>query len=144
MTCAAGASLTNEIGPGEETPLDTRRMQVYELTNFSHPSSQIRQLQLMQGVGEIPLTVYAAEFIADQGDKTAYQWKTGSGSHEMEMPRYCLTNLETVKTNVSAYIQESRSHYLRQLKDMNDVTWDHIRMAIRYADVRPVGLATAV
>lgn len=103
----------------------------------------MKELQFVQGVG-VRLTVYAAEFAPDERDKTAYKWEDASGSHKMDMPPYCLANLERIKPNVCQYIEQSSFLYLRQLQHTNDIIWDHILMASRYAEKRRVGCANVL
>ena len=124
-------------GPSFLGPLYTSRKQVYSLGNVARPGAIVKTIQLTQGFGAT-LTVYVSEFLFMEGDKVSYMWTNASGAHVMEMPHYCLTELEKVKVNVMRYVRQTRNEYLYLLKETNDLTWSTIRMAIHFAGSRRV------
>lgn len=73
-----------------------------------------------------------------KGDKVSYTWTDDSGTHIMEMPHYCLTELEKTKDNMMKYVRQTKDNYLYLLKETNDLTWDTICMAIGFAASRKV------
>ncbi len=126
-------------GPAFQSPLETtNRKQVFELSDVSRPSKSTRILELTQGSGNgfgQKLFVLADKFIPIEGDKIAYEWIDDKGEpRKMKMPAYCLTELEKAKEKMCLYAKTSEYLFLDEmLSESNEITWDTIRMARRYA-----------
>lgn len=85
------------------------------------------------------LTVYVTEFSPMEGDVTAYIWNCDNTVRKMEMPDYCLANLDTVKKNLIKYMGISKHNYLwNLLGDTDDTIWDTFTLAIRFDMIGPV------
>lgn len=132
--------------PAFKSPLETtNRKQIFELSDISEALVPSRTLRLTQGIG-LDLIVHVAEFIPIDGDKTSYQWKDDSGiQREMKMPPYCLTRLDIAQTNMYLYAINSKDLFLNEmLPKANDITWDTIRIAMRFATSNKVSLIGAI
>jgi hypothetical protein len=148
-TCCLIVILRN-AGPAIQSPLETtNRKQILELSDVSGRSNSLRTLYLTQGIGQgigQELLVHVDTFTPIEGDKTAYEWRDDKGTQrKMEMPAYCLTDLETATGNMCLYATTSRDIFLDEmLSKSNDITWDTIRMAMRYVTTVEVSLTRIV
>ena len=103
----------------------------------------MRTLRLTQQIGSHELTVYASEFVPQPGDIVSYKWQDGSGgTQELEMPHYCLTNIEKVYSHFYTYISSAKWIYLEVLESEDDLTSMTFRTATWYAKARPVYTTT--
>lgn len=103
-------------------------------------SGEVEKLHLCQ-IPEGELVVYVCKFVPQPGDKVNDKQLDGNGEeHVLEMPPYCLANIDQVKTNVKAYIETTRDKYLRTLENASDITWLAVQTALEYATRHPVGL----
>lgn len=132
-------AILRNAGPAIQSPLETtNRKQIFELSDVSGRSNSMRTLLLTQGIGQgigQELLVHVDTFTPIEGDKTAYEWRDDEGTQrKMEMPAYCLTDLEIAAGNMCLYAMTSRDLFLDEmLSKSNEITWDTIRMAVQYA-----------
>lgn len=56
----------------------------------------------------------------------------------LEMPHYCLTDLEKIQHNLKTYISNERGRYLDLLKEEGGITALTADTAIEYASKHPV------
>ena len=82
-----------------------------------------RQLTLTQGIREgLVLPVRVALYNPLPNDKTGYEWKAANGSiSKMEMPTYCVVNIEEAKNNMREFAVKSSHSYLFELIDWSDL-----------------------
>jgi hypothetical protein len=95
---------------------------------------EVRTLKLDQ--------INGAEFDKKPGDKVDLKELNEDGElYILEMPHYCLTKMEQIRKNMTAYISRSRDQYLGMLRKGTDITWLTTRTAMEYATqflVRPI------
>ncbi|KAH8892135.1 hypothetical protein GQ53DRAFT_863880, partial [Thozetella sp. PMI_491] len=85
--------------------LSQNRSDVYELSNFANNAKIPRKILIGHGIG-IALEVYADEFTPSPADTVSYVWQTSRGTIRLDMPHYCLTNLEQVRENACCYARK--------------------------------------
>ncbi|KAK4183081.1 hypothetical protein QBC35DRAFT_508751 [Podospora australis] len=128
-------------GPSPNEPLFTRRNTVFSLEDLSAPNVPVKTLQLTQNIGSHRLTVYASEFDPHPEDVLTYKWKDSKGqTHIMEMPHFCLTNMDKVQAHFQQYIVSAKWSYLESLKRDDDFSWMTVSMAMEYAKNNPDSL----
>ncbi len=126
-------------GPAENTPFFTNRRAVFDLGDLSQPEVYVRTLKLTQQIGTHELTIYASEFLPQPGDVVSYKWRDGAGdTKELEMPHFCLTNIEKVRINFKNYISSAKELYLKALESEDELAWMTVRAAQQYAKTKPV------
>jgi hypothetical protein len=115
-------------------PFATRRQAVFDLADASKHNSIKRRLQITQHVGGHELTVYAAEFLSEPGDKLSYNWIDSEGQHRsMPMPHFCLTELQTITLNIMQYISRTRTFYFELIRDTDELAWKTFSRALEFA-----------
>lgn len=109
----------------------THRKNLFVPSEKSRQLFQTRELYLTQDLGST-LKVAVSPYVPVPGDKTAYEWENEDGVHKMEMPRYCLSDVEEVKSRMLEYSYMSRLSYLQNLLDSsNKILWDTFEIALR-------------
>lgn len=107
------------------------RKDVFVPSEGSYQLLQTRELYLTQDLG-YTLKVAVSPYVPVPGDKTAYEWRTKDGVHKMEMPPYCLSNVEEIKLRMFEYTYVSGLSYLQNLLDSsNKILWDTFEIALR-------------
>ncbi|KAK3940279.1 hypothetical protein QBC46DRAFT_127697 [Diplogelasinospora grovesii] len=107
-------------GPAENEPLFPGRKFVLDLIDVSKPDVPVRTLRLTQNLGH-ELTVYVSEFAPEPSDVLSYKWINARGEEQvMEMPHYCLTNLDKVMAHMKQYIEVAGPSYLLNLLRQED------------------------
>ncbi|KAL2869465.1 uncharacterized protein BJX67DRAFT_379019 [Aspergillus lucknowensis] len=91
------------------------------LWDVSHSavSPDIREVELTQGMGD-KLRLTLSRFDPHPDDKTAYEWNTLDGPRKMEMPPYCIANMDEAIVSVAQYAKRSMRAYLSQLVKPNN------------------------
>lgn len=124
-------------GPAENEPFYTRRSTIYNLGNLSKPDVPVRALVLTQNIKDHRLHVSAAEFLPMPGDVTSYKWRDVTGEpRTMQMPNFCLTNIDEVHNNFCGYIESAKRSYLMSLEGEDKLAWMTVCTAFRYAQNR--------
>lgn len=141
MTSIVLQSTNNFQGPAPNEPFFTKRLRVlHNLGDLSKPDVPARMLKLTQRIGSHQLTVYASEFVPSPGDVVSYKWTDRSGElHELQMPLYCLTNVDKIHRHICQYITSAKWAYLASVKDDDELAWMTISAAMDYAQRNPVG-----
>lgn len=107
------------------------RKDVFVPSEESNQLFQTRELYLTQDLGST-LKVAVSPYVPIPGDKTAYEWTTKDGVQKMEMPPYCLSNVEEIKLRMFEYTYVSGLSYLQNLLDSsNKILWDTFEIALR-------------
>ncbi|KXX78005.1 hypothetical protein MMYC01_201721 [Madurella mycetomatis] len=124
-------------GPAENEPFYTKRSTVYDLGDLSVPNAPVKTLILTQNIKGHQLSVYAAEFLPMPGDVTSYKWRDVTGEPcTMQMPNFCLTNINEVENHLHQYIKSAKCYYLRSLESEDKLAWMTACAAIPYAQNR--------
>ncbi|KAL2133370.1 hypothetical protein VTI74DRAFT_2458 [Chaetomium olivicolor] len=127
--------------PAPNEPFFTKRSTVFDLRDLSKPDVDVRTLQLTQHVGSHHLTVHVAEFIPLPGDVVSYKWHDDAGGiHELQMPPFCLTNIEKIRSHFCEYIAAAKLSYLEALKSDDELAWMTVSASMEYAKSRPGSL----
>jgi len=129
-------------GPSCLSPYFTKRNQSFELSEFVDPGGQINTIELTHHLGH-NLTVYVSTFVPQNahesgGDKISHTWTNSVGTHYLEMPPYCLVNLEQIRANMRQYMRHTRGLTLRLRTGTCELTWYTIQRAIDFAASRRV------
>lgn len=75
--------------------------------------AQPRKIQITQDVGiGATLRVSVTLFTPEPEDKTGYVWQSENGVNTMEMPHFCLTNIEEARRNMGEYVQRYLHRYI--------------------------------
>ncbi|KAK3294535.1 uncharacterized protein B0H64DRAFT_400950 [Chaetomium fimeti] len=129
-------------GPAPNEPFFTKRLAVlHDLGDLSKPDVSARMLKLTQRIGSHQLTVYASEFVPSPGDVVSYKWTDRSGKlHELNMPPYCLTNVEKIRRHICQYIASAKWAYLASVKTEDKLAWMTISVAMEFAQRNPKSL----
>lgn len=107
------------------------------------PDVSVKTLELTQHIGCHHLIVHASKFAPSPEDVVSYKWQDPYGRpHELRMPDYCLTNLDTVYNYFVQYIELAKWSYFESLRAETDLGWLTVSMAIQYATERPVSVKT--
>lgn len=124
-------------GPAPNEPFFTERLRdSTDLGDLSKPNVPARMLKLTQRIGFHQLTVYASEFVPSSGDVISYKWTDRTGElHELNMPLYCLTNLEKIHHHICQYIGSAKWAYLESDDELVSMT---ISAGMEYAQRNPV------
>lgn len=133
-------------GPSCLSPYFTKRQQSFELSEFVDPGGQIYVVELTHYLGH-SLTVYVSTFVPQDvdesgGDKISHTWTKSVGTHYLEMPPYCLVNLEQIRANMRQYMWQTRGITLRLRTGTCELTWYTIHRAIDFATSRRVNSLT--
>ena len=134
-----------ELGPSVKSPHYSERQAVYDLTSVSQITGsslvEVRTLKLSQNCGT-DLEVYVAKFVKGLGDKVdRKELNEDREQYILEMPHYCLTDIDKIKSNLMVYIGRTRNNYLETLlQNGSDITRLTTRLAIGYATQYPVNL----
>jgi hypothetical protein len=129
--------ILNNLGPTQASPLYQSRELIYQLQETSYESSAVRTLHLTNDIGG-QLEVYAAEFEPSSGDRTAYEWVAWDGPKSMEMPPYCLTDLDRIKANARKYAYDHGLDYLEELRKVDGLVQHTFNVASNFAKSRRV------
>ena len=140
MLAISSMSPNNVQGPAPNEPFFTKRLGVlHDLGDLSKPDVPARMLKLTQRIGSHQLTVYASEFVPSPGDVVSYKWTDRSGElHELQMPLYCLTNVDKIHRHICQYITSAKWAYLASVKTDDELAWMTISAAMDYAQRNPV------
>jgi len=104
------------------------------------PNVPVRDIYLTQRIGDHRLMVYASKFTALPNDKVHIKWKNKDGTqHQKRMPTFCLTNILKVTAQMQHYIANSKRAYLEALLKDEELVSMTVRMAVKYAQSKPVG-----
>jgi hypothetical protein len=134
-------------GPSRASPHFFERTSICNLS--TPPELQdinYRVLQLTQIAGAT-LEVYVAKFKVEPLDKISRRERNNNGvEYVLDMPPYCLANLETIRGNMKSYIQKERPRYLETLckNDPSGITALTAKAAIAYANKHPVSDPTKI
>jgi hypothetical protein len=85
--------------------------------------------------------IYTSEFVPLPGDKVSLTWKDARGQQrEMNMPPFCLTNMQKVTAQVCQYIHLAKQSYLESyaLSSNDELVTNTVKMAIEYAKAKQV------
>ena len=95
--------------------------------------SQNIELELKQlDIGEV-LRLTVALYKPKPGDKTAYEYKKDGVSYELDMPPYCIGNLEKARESILTYVRLARKKYIDCLIDKaNRPLWLAFQYALQY------------
>jgi len=139
-----GTFADTQLGPSIQSPQFFDRQTVCELVDVSQnvespkTAREVRTLQLCQICGP-NLEVYVTKFKTQPGDKVNRKQRNEDGEEcILEMPHFCLTDIDRVRTNMEAYIGKTRANYLGLLRTGTDITWSTTKTAIAYAAQFPV------
>ncbi|KAI4859047.1 hypothetical protein F4820DRAFT_467432 [Hypoxylon rubiginosum] len=136
-------------GPSFQSPLYFERPSVYDLSDIaqetgvaSQSSRELRTLELTQIAGA-RIEVRVTKFEQRPGDKVNRKVFNEDGDeYVLEMPHYCLTDLEKIQHNLKTYISNERGRYLDLLKEEGGITALTADTAIEYASKHPNSLTS--
>lgn len=86
----------------------------------------------------VELTVYVAQCLPQEGDKTACTWIVENQKPAPDTSHYCLTNVEATKLNLIRYIYEARNFLSQILRAAGELTWGILQVAVEYANTHVV------
>lgn len=127
--------------PSVGHPLYVWRPGVYELQSAVENPQATLQVRLMQGLGET-LTVDVALYRPQPGDKTTYTATFAFAEPiTVELPPYCLADLDQAKQNMLAYVELSRDAYIDDLMGPDQLTSTVLTEARDFAALNPASTA---
>lgn len=138
--------LTFPEGPSCLSPYFIKRNPNFDLSEFVDPGGRISAIELTHHLGH-NLTVYVSTFVPENADESVghrilHTWTNSVGTHYLEMPSYCLVNLEQTRANMRQYMKHTRGRTLRLRTGTCELTWYTIQRAINFAASRRVSSLT--
>ena len=106
-------------GPSAGHPLDSAHEGIYTLSELVMLGSSTVKLYISQGVNS-KMAVYAGQFEATSEYKTRHFWWCANGLKELDLPPFCLTDMDQMKRSVCDYIQNSWCSYLQEITLQSD------------------------
>lgn len=116
------------------------RREVYDsLQDVARRQARPTRVVLTQDFG-VQLEVSIAYYEPKPGDSTARKWKDANGvTHELELPPYCIANMEEAQERLVEYIRDHRGAFIKSiLGRSNEITKRIFDQAQRYVVFNPV------
>ena len=99
------------------------------------PSLGVHEIEITQDT-DMSLKVKVMPFMPQPGDKTDYTWKDKDDNEaRLEMPWYCISDIDDVRDQLRQYIQSSMRLYLKKYVDWSErIVGSTFGMALRLVD----------